>query len=102
MILRPPRSTLFPYTTLFRSAFQAVGNVRVCVDADQQGPSIGRRGGRDIAHRLGRVPTIARMPSSPWKKPQSPYFLESRLSEVNVCLPSETYKTRTRITRDNV
>src|SRR5256885_5968183 len=25
MIRRPPRSTLFPYTTLFRSHFQAVG-----------------------------------------------------------------------------
>src|SRR6266404_8095230 len=25
MIRRPPRSTLFPYTTLFRSAFPAVG-----------------------------------------------------------------------------
>src|SRR2546423_14007569 len=31
MIRRPPRSTLFPYTTLFRSAMSAVmgGNVRV-------------------------------------------------------------------------
>src|SRR5260221_6033092 len=26
MIRRPPRSTLFPYTTLFRSNFQALGN----------------------------------------------------------------------------
>src|SRR3712207_7159440 len=26
MIRRPPRSTLFPYTTLFRSSFVAVGN----------------------------------------------------------------------------
>src|SRR2546430_5918455 len=25
MIRRPPRSTLFPYTTLFRSAFEKVG-----------------------------------------------------------------------------
>src|SRR5260221_6754270 len=25
MIRRPPRSTLFPYTTLFRSAFRTVG-----------------------------------------------------------------------------
>src|SRR2546426_3379159 len=25
MIRRPPRSTLFPYTTLFRSQYQAVG-----------------------------------------------------------------------------
>src|SRR5437667_1943724 len=40
MIRRPPRSTLFPYTTLFRS-FDASGNVTRCrrpdraVDADK-------------------------------------------------------------------
>src|SRR5207248_7138234 len=28
MIRRPPRSTLFPYTTLFRSCFQALRSVR--------------------------------------------------------------------------
>src|SRR2546422_7166966 len=28
MIRRPPRSTLFPYTTLFRSEIRGVGNVR--------------------------------------------------------------------------
>src|SRR5256885_8984011 len=36
MIRRPPRSTLFPYTTLFRSVFsaEALGNVaRLAVDA---------------------------------------------------------------------
>src|SRR3989441_4180474 len=27
MIRRPPRSTLFPYTTLFRSAFMGVGPI---------------------------------------------------------------------------
>src|SRR2546430_7829741 len=29
MIRRPPRSTLFPYTTLFRSAIRGYGNVGV-------------------------------------------------------------------------
>src|SRR5258705_8759635 len=29
MIRRPPRSTLFPYTTLFRSGFYEKGNVRI-------------------------------------------------------------------------
>src|ERR1044071_3149040 len=29
MIRRPPRSTLFPYTTLFRSVFRVVGAVRL-------------------------------------------------------------------------
>src|SRR5438874_9731111 len=29
MIRRPPRSTLFPYTTLFRSEFQRLDQVRI-------------------------------------------------------------------------
>src|SRR3712207_8198253 len=33
MIRRPPRSTLFPYTTLFRSVGLAVGEVHVDEDA---------------------------------------------------------------------
>src|SRR5258707_11584182 len=33
MIRRPPRSTLFPYTTLFRSSF---GRLRACVHRRQQ------------------------------------------------------------------
>src|SRR2546430_6538522 len=41
MIRRPPRSTLFPYTTLFRSRFLIMGNVRrgqlypLCVGAER-------------------------------------------------------------------
>src|SRR5256885_12900149 len=43
MIRRPPRSTLFPYTTLFRSAFRATSSSRffgsptaalLCLDSD--------------------------------------------------------------------
>src|SRR2546426_6974587 len=32
MIRRPPRSTLFPYTTLFRSVKRLVGRVGIIVD----------------------------------------------------------------------
>src|SRR5256886_16279493 len=53
MIRRPPRSTLFPYTTLFRSAARALARVgrRVGVlDADLNGPTaerlLGARDGR--------------------------------------------------------
>src|SRR5256885_9924115 len=40
MIRRPPRSTLFPYTTLFRSATDTGGSVRLHVDTREraQGP----------------------------------------------------------------
>src|SRR5688572_31737522 len=51
MIRRPPRSTLFPYTTLFRSlprqvGRRVVGEVEVEVDAHR------RRGARVVLHRL--------------------------------------------------
>src|SRR2546430_5661047 len=34
MIRRPPRSTLFPYTTLFRSAVSVLGILEQLLDAD--------------------------------------------------------------------
>src|SRR3712207_7503336 len=37
MIRRPPRSTLFPYTTLFRSEHRAPGVVEVDVNALRRG-----------------------------------------------------------------
>src|SRR2546430_5244015 len=51
MIRRPPRSTLFPYTTLFRSACVR----KLCADgADLYGGARMRRRGRD--HRSGILP----------------------------------------------
>src|SRR3712207_7426150 len=44
MIRRPPRSTLFPYTTLFRS------------QANQTDPGLGRHGGADRFARGDDVP----------------------------------------------
>src|SRR3712207_8841527 len=44
MIRRPPRSTLFPYTTLFRSAAQRM--VRDPVDVDRARPVEDDDGGR--------------------------------------------------------
>src|SRR2546430_7780626 len=43
MIRRPPRSTLFPYTTLFRSR------------ADPTATEEGLQGGRDVAHGNAEV-----------------------------------------------
>src|SRR2546430_11305712 len=34
MIRRPPRSTLFPYTTLFRSHWPCAGRLKVLVDCN--------------------------------------------------------------------
>src|SRR5258705_13621453 len=61
MIRRPPRSTLFPYTTLFRSTFvdfdlainQAIKQIRAVLNDDAERPRIiatlPRRGYRFIA-----------------------------------------------------
>src|SRR3712207_6988325 len=39
MIRRPPRSTLFPYTTLFRSASRASTRIRTSTTTGRVGPS---------------------------------------------------------------
>src|SRR2546430_10628651 len=47
MIRRPPRSTLFPYTTLFRSPFGAIdGNNHLFQKSTQKLFAIAIRGGR--------------------------------------------------------
>src|SRR5205809_5509569 len=45
MIRRPPRSTLFPYTTLFRSPTRRTAPF--CPNAWRSGPRIRRAGARD-------------------------------------------------------
>src|SRR5436190_18656033 len=62
MIRRPPRSTLFPYTTLFRSPTRAMGDLAVPV-AFQLARTL-RKAPRAIAQELaqavGRTPGVAR------------------------------------------
>src|SRR3712207_8841088 len=54
MIRRPPRSTLFPYTTLFRSDYDADGDTDVVVN-DLDGPPMLLRndGGSAAGHWIG-------------------------------------------------
>src|SRR5256885_5023666 len=67
MIRRPPRSTLFPYTTLFRSA---LGGHRFRPDAGDRGGRPGARvraGGDDaltlyLGHESRRCPRAGRAP----------------------------------------
>src|SRR3712207_8551733 len=56
MIRRPPRSTLFPYTTLFRSVLLAV---LVVPGADLGGDGEARRDGQADAGHLGEVGPLA-------------------------------------------
>src|SRR3712207_7560923 len=48
MIRRPPRSTLFPYTTLFRSEQDASALI-------SHASIVGADGGRPVAHEVGPV-----------------------------------------------
>src|SRR3712207_7454569 len=52
MIRRPPRSTLFPYTTLFRSALDEAAGVP-SIRRDVRGHDRRSRGGRDPARWRG-------------------------------------------------
>src|SRR5688572_25035539 len=64
MIRRPPRSTLFPYTTLFRSLFKAVDGIDVSVDTGEVLAIVGESGsGKSVAMLavMGLLPPIARV-----------------------------------------
>src|SRR3712207_9153303 len=53
MIRRPPRSTLFPYTTLFRSAFAKNGEVLVGEVAKRQAVTNVDRTIRSVKRHMG-------------------------------------------------
>src|SRR5687767_15429207 len=59
MIRRPPRSTLFPYTTLFRSDVQLFGLVRYAALIDDAVISLGARE-RDLLPRVEDARRVAR------------------------------------------
>src|SRR2546426_7766376 len=52
MIRRPPRSTLFPYTTLFRSLELGRRCKNITVDPDEQIGRCAVPGSLDLAHRI--------------------------------------------------
>src|SRR3712207_7278503 len=53
MIRRPPRSTLFPYTTLFRSIFQGPEFTGPCCREERANQaSVGIRAGRPTGRRM--------------------------------------------------
>src|SRR2546422_4394153 len=102
MIRRPPRSTLFPYTTLFRSAVAVRGapphEPAAGGRAEVPGPAVARRAAG--SHRLhaagaGRDRKSTRLNSSHGyisyavfclkKKKNTPYHHDARLSTATPC-----------------
>src|SRR5256885_10448151 len=55
MIRRPPRSTLFPYTTLFRSVARVVIGLRALDPLHHRAPDAHRRGAKLVLHAVGAV-----------------------------------------------
>src|SRR3712207_8494686 len=56
MIRRPPRSTLFPYTTLFRSKVPAIAFSQVCEDRQNIKWPTAERYAPDVIGRLLSMP----------------------------------------------
>src|SRR5436309_16138456 len=76
MIRRPPRSTLFPYTTLFRSGRSSTAVDR-CVPVGRRGPW--NFGGLGRPHVGGRVDLVARRSEEHTSELQSRENLVCRL-----------------------
>src|SRR5256885_8796497 len=76
MIRRPPRSTLFPYTTLFRS-----------LDRDCTGLAVSLKSSRRTSSRrehfgwLGNLTPRSRPSNGPWDKPTPSAFRPRRSEE---------------------
>src|SRR5437762_3908142 len=84
MLARPPRSTLFPYTTLFRSELRGERGVEV---GEQAARALGRgqereAGGQDVGRRevVGEGPGTAGEDRQPELAPRghAPYRLTAR------------------------
>src|SRR5260370_18065673 len=75
MIRRPPRSTLFPYTTLFRSVSGVDGNASKSVD----GVDVVLRGlnGQAVDHAVFRI-----QPKTAWRSEEHTSELQSHLNLV--------------------
>src|SRR5689334_24678332 len=91
MIRRPPRSTLFPYTTLFRSG-RARSHQRAAVPEPARHEGIDRRADADL-HRLLPQPRGADRSEEHTSELQSQFHLVCRL------LLEKKKKTKTNISR---
>src|SRR3712207_8163983 len=102
MIRRPPRSTLFPYTTLFRShaalqrAVRAVGERRPCRARAAGGGLRGDGGGHGTRVCLGRYPpatpasTMGSMPLTGDRKSTRLNSSPANISDADYCLDKKS------------
>src|SRR2546429_1355817 len=81
MIRRPPRSTLFPYTTLFRSVAMAVfyvlnlmGQLRISPQGEQEGLDIHERSEEHTSELQSRLHLVCRLLLEKKKKKRDNYY----------------------------
>src|SRR3712207_8349810 len=83
MIRRPPRSTLFPYTTLFRSDMvvdsrERAGALRCGLPASRCPPAGADRGGQPYPCAASRAPLESATPDEPLRSEEHTSELQSR------------------------
>src|SRR2546429_6582436 len=96
MIRRPPRSTLFPYTTLFRSVLQqALRRVRVRFDVDPALEAVGRTQAPQLDPRHGCLDRKStRLNSSHGYISYAVFCLNKKKTLINHFLHIDTSHTR--------
>src|SRR2546422_3934412 len=80
MIRRPPRSTLFPYTTLFRSHSATIGASGS--STVKSSASAGRGASGTTSSRARPTHAITTQPTCPWVSRQGPSRSEEHTSEL--------------------
>src|SRR3712207_8417822 len=91
MIRRPPRSTLFPYTTLFRSQRNA-GTVDIGVEESDLGPGLGERHSQVRGHRrLANAPLPRGVGKSTDRKSTRLNSSHANISYAVFCLKKKNY-----------
>src|SRR3712207_8755807 len=102
MIRRPPRSTLFPYTTLFRS--RPRGRLGTCgawlsLDEAEEAPGIGRGGALDVVVEVAVHRLALPLPLDDLRSEEHTSELQSR--QYLVCRLLLEKKKKNRITMYN-
>src|SRR5258708_16093393 len=98
MIRRPPRSTLFPYTTLFRSAFvegESIVKVAVLLEKGDPGRGLGRQEAR-VEKAVGRQAAGAQHGHEGFRSEEHTSELQSPDHLVCRLLLAKKKKTHTR------